>query len=297
MQENQESSSKYSKKNLYVIAIILLLTTIFFRAINEYEFEQTSILFIGLPFLVTILTIRYYKTPKTAYGIVFKVITIFLLLSSILLGEGTICVLMAAPIFYGVAALTIYLIERFYKKGGKDKLYSFILIPAILTAVFQPSDYLNQSSAQSISTTRTVNSKASIDQLDSQFKKLDKLPFFLKIGFPKPLDIIGEGTEIGDKRTIRFRSSTKGVGILTLLITQKTDTSITFKTIEDRSHINHWLNWEKVQVSVKTLNNGKTKITWNTNFKCVLGPSWYFVPIENYAVGIMNNYLISLYFG
>lgn len=82
------------KKNLAIVVIILTIVSFVFRLINEAKLEQTTILFIGIPALITLLLIRYTDTPKSIIGITFKTITLFLLISSIFLGEGTVCIIM-----------------------------------------------------------------------------------------------------------------------------------------------------------------------------------------------------------
>ncbi len=78
---NSEASKNTAKTKLYVIVGVLVLASLAFRWMNKYHFETTSILFVGLPAFITVLMIKYGNTPKTAYGIVFKVITLFLLMS------------------------------------------------------------------------------------------------------------------------------------------------------------------------------------------------------------------------
>ena len=82
------------KGNLYIIILAVAIASAVFRLINENSLEQTSLLFIGIPTLITLLVVKYAKKPKSAYGIVFLTITIFLLISGIFLGEGFICIIM-----------------------------------------------------------------------------------------------------------------------------------------------------------------------------------------------------------
>ena len=93
---------KNKKNSLYLLVGILAALSLFVRVVSSLHLEQTSILFVGLPAIVTVLVIKFAKTPKTARGVAFQSITIFLLMSSVLFGEGLICILMAAPIFYGL---------------------------------------------------------------------------------------------------------------------------------------------------------------------------------------------------
>tara|TARA_Y100000766_G_scaffold133686_1_gene115038 strand:- start:1445 stop:2350 length:906 start_codon:yes stop_codon:yes gene_type:complete len=290
----QENPSNSKKRKLYVLVGVLVVASIAFRLISDYHFEQTSILFVGLPALMTLFMVKYSKTPKTAYGIVFKVITIFLLMSSILLGEGIVCVLFAAPIFYGVAALIVF-IAQYLKRRNKSKLYSILIIPIILI-VAQPFGIIVEPEIQTVETFVVINKNASIDSFKRTPDFLKDYPNFFKIGFPKPLGIKGTGTNIGDSRNIQFESSTKGIGILSLKVIEKNDSIIVFEPTKDNTHINHWLTWNKMKVEIIKINPNQTKIRWTSQYQCDLGPSWYFEPLEEIAVEVMNKHLINAYF-
>ena len=123
-----------SKNKLYGIVAVLVIIGLTFRFIVFGELEQTGLLFVGLPALLTIMMIKFPTTPKSAYGITFRVITLFLLMSSILLGEGIVCILFAAPIFYGVAALIIF-IKSYLKKQERAKLFTVVIIPFLFVRV------------------------------------------------------------------------------------------------------------------------------------------------------------------
>lgn len=289
-----KKSSNYKKHNLYFIVVILALSSMFFRLSNDLNLEQSSIVFIALPALITVLTIKYSKTPKTPYGIVASTITIFLLMTTVLFGEGFICILMASPLFYGIP-LIIVAISQNLKKKNKDQSYSFVIIPVLLILA-QPLELFETPETQTISTSLIVDRQISIESLNESPNFNTDLPSFFNLGFPKPLDIKGIGTEVGDTRTIRFESNTRGIGSLTLEIITKTDSSITFNTIEDNTHINHWLTWKEINVTIKNISDNKTQITWTSNYTCDLGPSWYFEPMEKYAVEKMNVHLINSYF-
>lgn len=289
-----ENPNNSKKQKLYVLVGILVVASIAFRLILDYNFEQTSILFVGLPALITLLMIKYSKTPKTAYGIVFKVITLFLLMASILFGEGLVCILFAAPIFYGVAAL-IVAIALYLKNKDKEKLLSIIIVPIILV-LSQPFGIKVEHDIQTVETVFVIDKNVSLDSFNTTPDFLKNYPNFFKIGFPKPLGIKGSGINIGDRRDIQFKSNTKGIGTLSLEVAEKNNSIIIFKPLKDNTHIDHWLTWKKIKVELIKINPTQTKIKWTTQYQCDLGPGWYFEPLEEVAVEIMNKHLINAYF-
>ncbi len=208
-----------AKKLLYVIVAVLAIATLSVRLLNHFEREQTALLFVGVPSLITLLMIRFSGTPKTSSGVAYKGVTIFLLMSSIVLGEGTVCIIMAAPIFYGMAAF-ITSGRRIAKKNNKDKLYSIAIIPALLL-VAQPLDYIGETKIETVETQVVVDGTSTLDAFNASPDFMKAYPSFFKIGFPKPVEIKGEGIEVGDLREVAFKSTTKGIGVLTLRVIEK----------------------------------------------------------------------------
>ena len=282
------------KNVLYVIIIVLVIANIAFRLLNEIRIEQTSILFVGIPALITILLIKYSKTPKSAAGVVFTTVTIFLLLASILLGEGMVCIIIMAPIFYMIAGI-IVLIINLLKKRDKSKLNSYILIP-VLFILAQGYEINAEPELLKVTTEVEVKGYKSLTDFNKTPNFLKNYPSFFKIGFPEPIGIEGQGIQVGNYRKIQFKSKTKGVGILHLEIKNKTENSITFNVVSDNTHIHHWLSWKTMKATIQHNDNGTSSITWDTYFTCDLGPSWYFKPTEKYGVQAMNEHLINSYF-
>jgi hypothetical protein len=290
----RKSTKSSTKRNLYVLVGVLIVASITLRFLSDINFEQSSILFIGLPALITLLMIKYTKTPKNAYGVVFRVITLFFLMSSIVLGEGIVCILFSAPLFYGVAALVVF-ISEYLKKKNKEKLLSLVIAPVLLI-ISQPFDIKVAPEVQVVETFVTINKDVSIDAFNNSPDVLKNYPAFFKIGFPKPLGIKGTGTNVGDSRDIQFESNTKGIGTLSLEVIEKNETSITFKPTKDDTHIDHWLTWNEMKIEIIESGPNQSTIKWTSQYQCDLGPRWYFEPLEEITVGVMNKHLIDVYF-
>src|SRR5271154_764822 len=111
-----------------LIFLILAVATgsVMYRLIVWKTMEQTSVLFVGIP---TVLAIVLAVTPKakTAMGGIMRGITLALLLSGVLLGEGFICIVMAAPLFYAVGAVVGLLVGP-GRKGFDSTTRSFVLL-------------------------------------------------------------------------------------------------------------------------------------------------------------------------
>lgn len=286
-----KKESQKAKNTLYAIVVILALASLLFRLLNQYKLEQSALLFVGIPAFITVLIIKYTKTPKSVYGITFYSITLFLMMTAILFGEGLVCIIFMAPIFYGVAALIILVFQLFKKKR---KLNVSLLIPLLLF-VGQANQFNKTAAVQHIATQVSVDGDLSISNLLKHPDFNKNLPLFFQLGFPKPQEMTGQGIALNDTRTITFLSNTKGLGSLKLIVSKRTQNSITFSVIDDSTHINHWLAYKDITVSTQNLGN-KTRITWTTNYVCNLAPNWYFETLENYAVAKMNQHLINSFY-
>ncbi len=292
----QSSTSNY-KTTLSLVVVAIAVASLAYRLLGEWGLQHTSLLFIGIPTLITLLIIKYVPSPKTAYGTVFLTITLFLLISSIILGEGTICVIMAAPIFYAVAAVIIFFIEVVKHKLKKNKKqYSFALIPLLLL-MGQAYDFNTTPKTHTVESTVIVTGNPQLIQLNQQ--QLDlfaNYPSFFKMGFPKPVDIQGQGIELGAQRHIQFLSETRGIGTLQLEVVEKSESELTFKIVDDNTHMARWLTWKQAHINISPINEQQSQVTWTMQFSCNLAPSWYFLPIEKYAIDVMNQHLIHVFF-
>src|SRR5512147_1110095 len=76
----------------------------YYHVLVFHHLEQTSALFIGIPTLIAAICVLTAK-PQSATGTALKSVTLFLCIAGALLGEGFICIIMAAPLFYLVAIL------------------------------------------------------------------------------------------------------------------------------------------------------------------------------------------------
>jgi len=77
-----------------------------YRILVQRHLEQTAALFIGLPTVLAILLV-YFVKPRTSFGVMMYSITLVLLFSALFLGEGFVCVLMAAPVVFAVGATSL----------------------------------------------------------------------------------------------------------------------------------------------------------------------------------------------
>ena len=254
---------------------------------------HTSLLFVGLPALISIALIKFTK-PTSAFGIMFKVVTLFLLISGMFMGEGIACVLMAAPIFYFVGSILVVIWE-FLNRNDKDNVYMWVILPVLLI-MGEANQYKSPPELQTVAVTRLVDGHVTVDDFNKQNILENELPHFFSLGFPVPTKMTGDGTALGAQRQIEFESQTRGLGALVLEVVERAPSRIVFQKKSDDTHINRWLDWDRIEVTFETNNEQVTEITWRSSYYCELSPSWYFEPLEKMAVQKSTQYLLEAYF-
>jgi hypothetical protein len=130
MDEQQKSSLTQSQWNLIILILAVAAGSVTHRLVLFKKLEQTSMLFIGIPLLIAAI-LEMTPKSKTAMGGILKGITIVLLLSGPLLGEGFICILMASPIFHLVGIVIGAVVDAGRKRRGA----LIVLLPMALEGI------------------------------------------------------------------------------------------------------------------------------------------------------------------
>jgi hypothetical protein len=284
---------------LFAICLSLAFGSIVYRLLVLGHLEQTSLLFIGVPALLAgLLALR--PKAKSSLGMIIKGLTISLLMSSILLGEGFICIVMASPIFYLVGLIIGLFVDKYKQNHSTDEkrkyyqqgLFIMIFLAMSLEGV---TDRLSFPRYETVSVERVI--AASPEEIEESLSQAPsfttELPLYLKMGFPRPVQSSGSGLALGDRRTIHFAGGEGNPGDLVLEVLVREHNMVKFRAIGDSSKIAHWLAWKESEVNWTRLESGQTKVKWTLHYRRDLDPAWYFGPWERYAVGLAANYLID----
>jgi hypothetical protein len=276
------------------IAVIAVASLVYKLLVN-HRLEQTSALFIGLPAFLSIL-ILVATRPKSATGMACKATAVALLVSGIFLGEGFICILMAAPLFFGIAILAGAAVDAAHRRGRSRTTMSCLLLVALL-----PMSFEGVTPGLSFPREETVSVEGLVPRSASEFEGnlaatplfAGKLPFYLRLGFPRPVASHGSGRRPGDTLVVRFGGGEGKPGDLTLEVAEASHDHVVFQMNSDTSHVAHWLRWESARVDWREESPGKTRVRWTLHYRRSLDPAWYFGPWERYAVGLAGGYLID----
>lgn len=275
------------------IFLVLALTAggLAYRIILFHKLEQTSLLFIGIPAILAIL-LALTPDAKSTTGGILKGITLALLLSGPLLGEGFVCILMASPIFLLLGLLVGILTDRDNRKRRATL--------SCLALIFLPMSLEGTSPQLSFNREETVEASRVIDGSPCEVAEAlsggprigTQLPFYLRLGFPRPTEARGHGVEVGATRTIHFAGGEGHPGDLILQVEESRAGYVRFGVVADHSKVAHWLDWKGSEVSWAQIDARRTRVSWTIHFERRLDPAWYFGPWERYASRLAADYLI-----
>ena len=286
---DSDRAERTARASVMAIVVTLVVVSIAYRVLVVRHLEHTSLVFIGLPALAAITLL--HTRPRTAIGTVNKVIAILLCMSGILFGEGLICILMAAPIFFLVGTVIGLVINK-VTGGNWRGVVSLVVVPLSLEGVV-PSLAFDRD--QRVTVTRTI--AATPDEVRfalASTPRFDReLPPFFRRGFPTPTHTSGEGLGIGDERRVMFAHGRHHTGALVLRVTAADSASVAFTVTSDSSYITHWLSWDGADVRWAPVGAGRTRLTWTLRYRRRLDPAWYFAPLERYGAGLAAGYLIE----
>lgn len=278
------------------VCIVVAIVSGLYRLLVYEGLEQGAILFIGIPLCLSILLAKT-RTPKSPFGVIAKSITLALLLSGILLIEGLVCIIMAAPLFYLVG----WIVSIVSSDANRDKtklnccvigvLMLFSLEGLTTSLSFERSEKVVVSQALEMTKEEAMARLAKGPNFN-----LAEIPMFFKIGFPLPQKISGDGIAVGDEWVIHFAGGEGKPGDLVLEVIESADNYVTYQCLSDESHIAHWMDWKTITWHVTDSTDDKSEISIELEYDRLLDPAWYFKPLERYGVKKAGEYLISQMF-
>jgi hypothetical protein len=281
--------------------VVVTVASLFFKLLSWQHFEHSSLVFIGLPAVIAIAAVLLPR-PGSAKGAIVRATTVALLLSAVLFGEGFVCIVMAAPLFYGVglaigAGLDAVSGDRHEPPTRAVCVVALALVPFSLEGVVPGLEFARNTS---VTVEQIVHATpAQIEAALARRPRFDRtLPAFVRrLRFPTPGATGGEGLQVGARRTIEFLHSAHNAGhhpgVLTMEVREHTPGRVLFAMADDTSYITHWLAWQYAEVTWQEIAPGRTRVAWTLAYRRRLDPAWYFAPLERYGAGLAANYLIE----
>ena len=290
----------------FFIVLAIGLAGIVFQLLRRKGLNDSALLYIGVPFIMA-LVISLTPRMKSVMGGAMKAVTIAILLSAPIFNEGFLCILFAAPIFYSVAAVCALILSALKdasQKRGKDrlKLAGLTVIIASLSLEGSHEQFsIERYQEASYTTVLPIGIDALKSQLENPFEDYEpekiSLPFFLSV-FPKPVSAVGGGLQIGDRIELQYEypkwfvaNIHKGSAVYELVDSQ--ENGLIYSIEQDDSYLSHYLTWHSSEVYWREISETETEVTWRLSYERKLDPSWYFGPMEQYAVWLTAKTLVE----
>lgn len=290
-----------ARAGMVALIVAVALASGAYRILIGHNLQQTAALFVGLPALLAIVVVLM-ATPRSAIAVACKAVTVGLLVSLIFLGEGVVCVVMSAPLFYFVAIAIASLMQR----PGAEPLNTLrscavllVLVPMTLEGA-TPATTFSRDETVTVAKIVHATPDAIACAIVAQPRFDRALPFYLRAGFPRPVASRIDRRGAAPRWTIQMRGGEMHVdgmeprsGDLVLELAESRPGFVRWRALSDTSHMTHFLNWQEVVVRWDRVGAHETNVTWTVRYRRGLDPAWYFGPMERYAVGLAAGYLID----
>lgn len=259
-----------------IVGGLLLVLMIFTGRINA----DSALLFVGLPLG---LAVALAVAPiKSTHGRVFQLTTIFLLLAAVAAHEGAICVILAAPLVYGVAHGMALLIQQVVKSSRRYVLAVPLLMLSALEGVDSDMRINPEQAVEIVRVVRLTPAEVTGRvEVGPRPTPIRSLPLRL-LRMPPPESVSGVSLRPGAQWTFAYHGSSHGPGGHAIFeVTAREAGSVTFRVVEDTSITARWFEWRTATLSWHAADDGGTEIRLSIVYERGLDPSWYFGPVND----------------
>lgn len=283
----------------YLIGIGLVAISM--RLLMSQELYHSSLLYVLIPYLISVV-ITLCRSPKKAssrtgryLSHIATAITV-LMSTSILIGEGFICILFFAPIYLFVVTLA-YIGAAL---SNRNKKYSFAF-PAVILALslegVTPSLSLPRHTYAQVTKTTSLTPAQVKANLAKPFT-LDRARYWLLSIFPMPYKVDAGSLNEGDVHTVytryhRWFVTNTHEGKSELLIEKVSDNHIKTRVLSDTTYFSTYLNGTGTEIDLVPNADGGTDITLRLHYRRNLDPAWYFYPLQKFGVSKMGELIID----
>lgn len=276
-----------ARRTLAAVVTALFAALLLYRVLHAGHLEQTALFYLGLPAVIAV-TVILTARPRTVTGLIMAVITVGLALAGPLLGEGIVCLVFAAPLFYFIGLVFGLIADGLRRRGTNAVAVPLVLLTlagggAELAAPPRDGEVTVSVPASGRDVERALAAAPRFGAFDSPL---------LRLGFPRPVRAAGEGLRAGDRREVVFTPRRSlGIGAapeprsMTLGVKERAPGRVTFSVVRDTT-LARWLDLREAEFAW-----GGGRITVTLRYRRTFDPSWYFGPLQRYALGEAAAYL------
>ncbi|GAA4723453.1 hypothetical protein GCM10023198_55380 [Promicromonospora umidemergens] len=296
--------ARRARLQLAGIALALFAAMLAAKLLGSADAQQTALFYVGIPAVIA-LTVILTARPRSAVGTALATTTVGLALAGPLLDEGVVCLVIAAPLFYGVAAIIGGLVQKSRNHRGRAVAVAPLLLVLLAEGVggfsLLPRDDAGTATVVVQATPEQVAAALAAQPSYGDFEE----PFLRSVPFPEPVSATGDGLRVGDERHVTFTPRRSlGIGAettpraMSLRITrsQVSDAGgrLRFDVTNDTT-LSRWMDLHAADVTWEAVGADRTRVTWSLRYTRTFDPSWYFGPLQRYATDLASEYLIETF--
>ncbi|WP_304453410.1 hypothetical protein [Nocardiopsis sp. YSL2] len=268
--------------------------------------DQTALFYLGLPATIALLIV-FTARPRTGVGAAMAVTALVLAMAGPLLAEGMVCLLLAAPLIFGVVALVAALCSAI-ARGASGSRHALLFVPVLFVLTLEGVGGTTILPRQDQGTGERV-----IDAPPSQVAAALAAPpeygafealFLRAVPFPEPVRATGEGLDVGDTRVVHFTPrTTLAIGDeptprrMELVVVESNvgpdGGRVVFDVVEDTA-FSGWMDMRRAEAAWSAADGG-TRLGWAIDYERTYEPSWYFGPLQAYATDLAAEYLAATF--
>ncbi|MEW9528077.1 hypothetical protein [Microbispora sp. NPDC049125] len=293
-----EDPHEPSRARLTLAALLagLFAAYVLYRALDAGRLDQTALFYVGIPAVIA-LTVTATARPRTTVGLTMATVTIGLCLAGPLLGEGVVCLLMAAPLFYLVGLFVALAVD--WMRGGSGRSQALVLVAPLLLGVAAEGAVPGISLPREGEVTASRTAARAVDPEDALAAPPSLGPVgspLLRLGFPRPVRAEGRGLAVGDTRTVTFTPRRSlGIGApleartMTLRVAGRGPGWAVFRVERDTT-LARWLDLREAEFRWR---GRRLEVT--LRYRRTFDPGWYFGPLQRYALSEAAGYLAGTF--
>jgi hypothetical protein len=286
---------------LFVIGVVTFVT----RTVLSSDFRGSGLLYLGVPFLVAVMVHHFLprfseERPSKKVLNHFRDATVVMLATSAILFEGFLCVLMFLPIYW--FATLIYFLSTVLAERRSGKAKIGIQVAPFFLLLFAVEGIAPQLSvSRDVVIIRSIVVHANIADINAHLQRPIQFGgernWFIGL-FPLPDEAHTGTLEQGDIHKLHFTYrrwffTNQQQGEMHVRLEKVTPMHIRTEIVRNDSYLSHYLRIDGTEVRMEPLANGNTRVTLSVRYSRLLDPSWYFGPMQKYAVERSADYILS----
>ncbi|MFD2028266.1 hypothetical protein [Promicromonospora aerolata] len=296
--------ARRARLQLAGVALALFAAMLVAKLLGSADAQQTALFYVGIPAVIA-LTVILTARPRSAVGTALATTTVGLALAGPLLDEGVVCLVIAAPLFYGVAALIGGLVQKSRHHRGRAVAAAPVLLVLLAEGVggfsLLPRDDSGTATVVVQATPEQVAAALAAPPAYGDFEA----PFLRAVPFPEPVAATGDGLRVGDERHVTFTPG-RSLGLGAEVVPRAMSLRVVESQVSDGgghvrlgvtadTTLDRWMDLHSADVTWEAAGAGRTRVTWSLDYTRTFDPSWYFGPLQHYATGLAAEYLIETF--